>query len=379
MNAICIRVDGHATLGARRRAGRRTRRRLRCLAIGVAGIYLALMVDPAEAQLPDPPGQVAEGAAPIHAAYLFAHMTHADYGRLYYSVSTDGLHWRRLNRGRRVAEEYRGHPDICRGHDGRFYLVGNRNDRARAINLWVSSDLIAWEPHSSFEPDLSRVPDYPNPIRAIGAPKLFYDEPSRQYVVTWHTPHELGDTDLPEPYWASQRTLYVTSPDLKSFSDPPRRLFEGEVATIDVILRREGERYYAILKDERYATLDWPTGKTIRICSSDKLLGPYGPPGPPVSPSFREAPALIPAPAGGAWYLYYEQYPGVSYGLSVSDRLDGKWFQVSGVTNYRDWDKYEMPPAVRHGCMLALSQAEYEALVEKFETGGEPEPPRSNP
>ena len=27
-------------------------------------------------------------------------------------------------------EEYRGHSDITQGHDGRYYLVGNRNDGA---------------------------------------------------------------------------------------------------------------------------------------------------------------------------------------------------------------------------------------------------------
>jgi len=338
---------------------------------------VAATASPALAQLPDPPGQVAEGEAPVNEAYLFAHMTHADYGRLYYSVSVDGLHWRRLNRGRRIFEGYRGHPDICRGHDGRFYLVGNRNDRARAINFWASSNLIDWERYSSFEPDLARVPNYPTAIRAIGAPKVFYDEPSRQYVVTWHTPHEHNRTELPEPYWVSQRTLYVTSPDLQTFSDPPRRLFDWDMATIDVILRREGGRYYAVIKDERYATLDWPTGKTIRICSSDKLLGPYTLPGPPLSPSFREAPTLIPAPNGQAWYLYYEQYPGVSYGLSVSDNLSGTWFQVSGVTHYSDWDKYELPSTVRHGCMLPISRAEYDALVDKFGLDAEQESPVS--
>jgi hypothetical protein len=344
----------------------RSERRVASSAIAVAACCLALVGAAANAQLPEPPGQVAEGETPVNEAYLFAHMTHADYGRLYYSVSLDGLHWRQLNRGRRVSDEYRGHPDICRGHDGRFYLVGNRRDRARDINIWASDDLIEWQRHNSFEPDLSRVPDYSTAIRAIGAPKLFYDEPSRQYVVTWHTPHEHNRTELPEPYWVSQRTLYVTSPDLKTLSDPPRRLFDWDMATIDVILRHVGEKYFAIIKDERYATLDWPTGKTIRICSADNLLGPYTPPGPSISPSFREAPALIPAPNGQAWYLYYEQYPGVSYGLSVSDRLDGAWFQVSGVTNHADWDKYELPRTVRHGCMLAISRAEYDALVERF-------------
>jgi hypothetical protein len=85
-----------------------------------------------------------------------------------------------------------------------------------------------------------------------------------------------------------------------------------------------------------------------------------------VSPGFREAPTLIPSPNGEAWYLYYEQYPGVSYGLSVSDSLAGKWFQASGATYYRDWDKYELPRQVRHGCMLPITLDEYDALIEAF-------------
>jgi hypothetical protein len=318
------------------------------------------------AQMPDPPGQVAAGEVPVHAAYLFAHMTHRDYGRLYYSVSTDGLHWRRLNGGRRVLDEYQGHPDICRGHDQRYYLVGNRRDRAPDINFWVSNDLIQWKEYSELVPDLKNVPGYPSALPAIGAPKLFYDEPNKQYIVTWHTPHKMERTDLPEPYWASQRTLYVTSSDLQTFSSPPRRLFPWDLATIDVILRRVGDRYYAILKDERYPTLDWTTGKTIRLCSSTNPLGPYSEPGPPVSPNFREAPTLIPSPNGRAWYLYYEQYPGVAYGLSVSASLEGPWFQASGATYYRDWDKYELPRQVRDGSMLPISQAEFDALLKAF-------------
>lgn len=95
-------------------------------------------------------------------------------------------------------------------------------------------------------------------------------------------------------------------------------------------------------------------------------LGPYSEPGPPLSPNFREAPTLIPAPNGQAWYLYYEQYPGVSYGLSVSDSLTGQWFQASGATHHLDWDKYELPPQVRHGAMLPISQEEHDAIVRTF-------------
>jgi hypothetical protein len=317
------------------------------------------------AQMPDPPGQCAPGEKPKTEAYLFAHMMDGDYGRLYYSVSLDGLHWDMLNGGRRVFQEYHGHASIAKGPDGKYYLVGNRGDNAPAINFWVSDDLITWKKYSDYTPDLKSVPDYSKALARIGAPKLFYDEASSQFLLTWHTPHDLGQTNIPEPYWASQRTLFATSKDLKTFSAPPRKLFNWDMATIDVIVRKIGDDYYAIIKDERYPTLDWTTGKTIRICKAKELLGPYSEPGPSISPNFREAPTLIPSPNGKAWYLYYEQYPGVAYGLSVASSLDGPWFQAAG-NQQPDWDKYHLPPKVRHGSMLPITRKEYDALVAAF-------------
>jgi hypothetical protein len=138
------------------------------------------------------------------------------------------------------------------------------------------------------------------------------------------------------------------------------------MATIDVVLHTQNGKYFAFVKDERYPTLDWVTGKTVRIAQADNLLGPYNQPGPPISPNFREAPTLIPSPNGRAWYLYYEQYPGVAYGVSVTDRLDGQWFQLAGNMNMRDWDKYRMSPGARHGTMLVITEAEYDYLVAAF-------------
>jgi hypothetical protein len=327
-------------------------------------LVLCLILTPAGAGQPDPPGQVRNGT-PVYEAYLFAHMLHSDYGRLYYSVSLDGLHWTMLNEGRRVYDDYRGHPDICKGHDGKYYLAGNHGDKAPDIQFWVSDDLVKWTPYSSVTPDLKKTPGYPDALQRIGAPKLFYDATSSQYILTWHTPHENGTAEDPERYWASQRTLYLTSKDLKTFSNPPRRLFDWDMATIDVIIRKQGDRYYAIVKDERYPTLDWVTGKTIRISSAAAWDGPYSKPSLPISPNFREAPALIPSPDGKAWYLYYEQYPGVSYGLSAAASIDGPWYQISGYT-MTDWDKYSLPPKVRHGCMIPISRKQYDTLLAAF-------------
>jgi len=328
----------------------------------IAGLVLVVS---AKAQMPDPPGQVGPDEKAKHEAYLFAHMMQGDYGRLYYSVSLDGLHWKMLNGGKRVFEEYHGHASICQGHDGRYYLAGNRGDDAPDINFWVSDDLITWKKYGDFVPDLKHVPDYAKALPRIGAPKLFFDKASSQYLLTWHTPHDLGKTDLPEPYWASQRTLFVTSKDLVTFSEPPRKFFLWDMATIDVIVQKEGDVYYAIVKDERYPTLDWTTGKTIRICRSANLLGPYSEPGPSVSPNFREAPTLIPSPNGKAWYLYYEQYPGVAYGLSVTATLDGPWFQVAG-NQQPSWDKFYVPPKARHGSIFPITRKQYDALTAAF-------------
>ncbi|MDD7886284.1 glycoside hydrolase family 43 protein [Flavivirga sp. 57AJ16] len=317
------------------------------------------------AQQPNPPGQLKDGEKPVNEAYLFAHMMHGDYGELYYTVSLDGLHWKQLNKGKRVFENYHGHPDIVKGHDGRYYIVGNQDDGAPDINIWASADLITWTKHSVFTPDLKKTPNY-SPLQRIGAPKLFYDDASKQYVMTWHTPHLPGTKEDPERYWASQRTLYVTSKDLKTFSETPNRLLEWDMGTIDVLIRKEEGKYWTIIKDETYPTLDWVTGKTIRIASSDKLLGPYDNLSDPISPNFREAPMLIPSPNNKAWYLYYEQYPGVSYGLSVAGQLKGPWYQISGYTFFSDWDKYTMPAKVRHGCMITISKQEYDQLIQKF-------------
>lgn len=309
----------------------------------------------------------AKPAAESEKAYLFAHMMKGDYGTLYYSVSTDGLHWTFLNKGKPVSSDYHGHASIAQGPDGRYYLVGNKSDDDPLIRFWVSDDLIRWEPFGTYQPDLAKVKNHPHALQRIGAPKLFFDKPSGQFLLMWHTPNVPGSDEDPERYWASQRTLYVLSKDLKTFTAPPKRLFTWDMATIDTIMQpNPAGGYCAIIKDERYPSYNWTTGKTIRITCGPTLTGPFPEPGPPLSPNFREAPTLIRSPDGEDWYLYYEQYAGTSYGLSKAPRLEGPWYQVSGNSGIPEWNRYEMTPGARHGSMLPISRAQYDALVKAF-------------
>lgn len=312
-----------------------------------------------------------DSAADAPAGYLFAHMDKGDYGRLYYAISRDGLRWLPLNDGKRIVEDYLGHPDITRGHDGRFYMIGVGRQAPEAV-LWASSDLTDWEVERELDAEMFDAPalDHDPPWR--GAPKLYYDEATGQYLVTWHASSKPKLREDGEHFWSGMRTWYVTTEDLEQFTEP-RRLFEFDhMATIDVIVRREGETYYAIIKDELYPSFDWPTGKTIRICKSESLTGLYSEPGPPISPNFREAPALIPRPDGRGWYLYYEQYPAIAYEASTGPTLEGPWHTVFG-------PQISVPDGARHGCMVPLQSGEHETILERFKPAEmseeQPEPP----
>lgn len=333
------------------------------LALGVA----VATVFACEAHSETPPGAPSTPIIDPAKAYLFAHMTKAQYGVLYYSLSLDGLHWHQVNGGRPVSQDYHGHASIARGANGHYYLVGNKGDDDPLIRFWVSDDLIRWTPFGSYQPNVTRVPGYPHTLQRIGAPKLYYDTPSAQFLLTWHTPSVPGTPDDPERYWASQRTLYVLSKDLRNFEGVPKRLFDWDMATIDTIIRPNDDGgYCAIIKDERYPSYNWTTGKTIRISCAASLLGPYPLPGAPISPNFREAPTLIRAPNGADWLLYYEQYAGTSYGLSMAPRLEGPWYQVSGNSGVPEWNRFEMPAGLRHGSMIAISREQYDAIVSAF-------------
>ena len=84
--------------------------------------------------------------------YLFAHMTNADYGSLFYSISRDGLSWETLNGGKVILESYFGHPDICEGPDvfgkagRRWYMIGVvRGSSKESLVLWHTTDLVVWK------------------------------------------------------------------------------------------------------------------------------------------------------------------------------------------------------------------------------------------
>ncbi|MCM5661804.1 glycoside hydrolase family protein [Galbibacter mesophilus] len=288
--------------------------------------------------------------------YLFAHMTKQDYGGLYYSISKDGVKWKALNEGNRIDSLYRGHPDIAQGRNGNYYMIGFKGESEKPV-LWQSNGLLSWNISKNIPEEVFLdTPGYLANPGWLGAPKMFFDKASDQYIICWHAQKE-GTSGRER--WTSMRTFYALSKDLETFSKPAR-LFDfdteadREMATIDVIIRKNDDGYFAVIKDER-----WPdeceTGKTIRLSYSKNLTGPYSNPTSPITPSWFEAPAIVPGTNDAKWYLFAEQYPN-RYNLFKSDSLKGKWQKPIDIKM----------DGVRHGCVIVLNENQYNKLLSKF-------------
>ena len=117
---------------------------------------------------------VEQGPKPKNEAYLFAHMMKGDYRRAITLRSASTVFIGLCSTMGKAVSPVAGHASIARGHDGRYYLVGNNGDDAPDINFWVSDDLMSWKMYSDCRPDVTSAPNYaPLIIRRIGAPKLY--------------------------------------------------------------------------------------------------------------------------------------------------------------------------------------------------------------
>lgn len=293
--------------------------------------------------------------------YLFAHMTNSDYGSLYYSVSEDGISRTTLNCNKKI-NNFRGHPTFCIGTDGQYYMIGVNNGTTGIPVLWKSKDLISWSvntiiPQSAF--NVSSL-GYSTDLVWYGAPKMFFDKSSNQYLISWHAPL-IGQITNSQDYWRSMRTFYVLTSDFITFSTPKRLFnFTGDyanMATIDALIYKIDGKYYILVKDER-----WPGDilnssyngyKSVLMTKSDNLIGPYENPK-VISAQWQEAPTLVPKPNSGGWYLYVEKYP-AKYLLYEAEAIECAWAT-----------KTIYPPYARHGSIIWLDKRIYNKVLRAY-------------
>lgn len=330
----------------------------------ILGILLSAACAACADDVPVSPGPADEVIEETDGGYVFAFMTNANYGKLYYAASRDGYNWTVLNNCRQIDASYRGHPDICQGPDGTFYMISTQ-----PLQLWTSSDLTKWDkrkfPTAMY--DTARKKGW-QVTSYWGAPKIMYDDASGQFMITWHGDRGDGIHDD----WDSMRTLYVLTKDFVTFTDAePLFDFTGDdadMSQIDCIVRKIDGRYYAIVKDERSSEQAPLTFKSIRIASSDNLTGPYSNPGPSVTPTdaYREAPILVEQPHGNGYFLYAEYYASkpFCYGMFKAPSINGPW--VERPFNGPNVEDGTDRPGARHGCIVKVNEPIYQAVLAAF-------------
>ena len=231
----------------------------------LATLVLCSATSSCEAKQPDEPVPAPEG----NGGYLMAHMSvnSNSYGNIYYSVSRDGQNWTRLYyNGYRICG-FKGHPDLCKGGDGKWLSIGMEEERPV---LWESPDLVHWNIRMTLDGDIfsSKLLGYSASEDWYGNPRLFYDDETGKYLITWQAAKNgLSEASQPAEYAASLRTLCRETTDFESFSQP-RPLFDsGSLATSDLCIRKVGNNYFC------FFTGQGTDGTDIYLCETTDPFG----------------------------------------------------------------------------------------------------------
>ncbi len=170
------------------------------------------------------------------------------------------------------------------------------------------------------------------------APDLFYDAPTRQYVILFSTtiPGRFPETDEGGDH--NHRPYWITTQDFLSFS-APALAFDPGYNSIDGTLLSINGGLTLIYKDER------PGHKRLHAVTASAFGKPWSPPtGPILERDWIEGPTVL--NTGKMWLLYFDCYRAGHYGAAESQ--DGiHWTDIT--------DKLKMPRGARHGTALAVT------------------------
>lgn len=282
--------------------------------------------------------------------YLFSFFRGNGEDGLYLAYSHDGLSWKVINNDKPLVEPKAGRdklmrdPCILLGKDGMFHMVWTVSWNEKGIGYASSKDLIHWS-DQNYIPVMEHEPRAEN----CWAPELIYDDQKGQYLIFWSTtiPGRFPETDSqsnqgPPAPGRNHRIYYATTKDFKTFSKT-KLLYDQGFNVIDASIIKVNSQYVMFLKDE--TNKPFTPQKNIRIATSDRADGPYGPASVPITGDYwAEGPSAI--KVGDKWFVYFDKYRQGKYGLVASADLE-RWEDLS--------DKVNFPEGARHGTVFQVS------------------------
>ncbi|MDQ8184189.1 family 43 glycosylhydrolase [Pelagicoccus sp. SDUM812002] len=230
-------------------------------------------------------------------------------------------------------------PDIELGPDGTYHMVWTSGWKDLGIGYASSTNLQDW----SKQRFLPLMTDFEG-AKLCWAPEIFYDVESEQFLIVWSTAVE-DDTSTEYEY----RAYYTLTKDFKRFT-PPSLFFDPGFNNIDTTLLKQGEHYYAVLKETDDQNIK--DFGSIHVGRSKDLLGPYELLSETVLKKEQaEGPTII--NTGNETIVYFDYYADHHYGARVSKDW-ASWQNIS--------ETVALPEGQRHGSIFRAPAKLVESL-----------------
>ena len=289
--------------------------------------------------------------------YLFSYFTNKNSNKngLHFAYSEDGYQWTAIGNeysflkcdyGNWSTEKKMRDPFILQGPDGTWHCIWTINWESDKIGYASSKDLIHWG-RQSYIPVMSELAE----ARNSWAPEMIYDEEKKQLIIFWASTVKVnGEWVVEEGKRYDHRMYYTTTKDFKTFA-PAKLFFDPGHNVIDATIRKAGDTWYMIYKDE--TELPAPQ-KTLLVATSKNAEGPYRPlTGKAFTKSWVEGPAVAQL-QDGSYLVYMDAYRDRKYeALRTTDFVN--WENVS--------DKLSMVEPASHGTVVKTSRATVDALI----------------
>lgn len=275
-----------------------------------------------------------------------------------FALSSDGYCFKPLNGNEPLLFNELGtkgirDPFIFRGQDNSFYIIGtdmrsqagwNSN---HALCVWHSDNLIDWEQY----PLIDMLSYGLEGTCRAWAPEVFYDAEKEMYMIYWANCQHNESTGE----WTNTVMWYAYTRDFRQLDTPPRILYAppcGKDAIDADIIYNDGT-YYMYYKDENE--------KFICYVYSDKLEGPYK------EPEKKNITLFDEATEGCCMYKIH----GTDDKILIMDSYGEGRYVMQRTTDYVNFkkvpeDNYFLDFSPRHGSVMAITQEEYNRLVEHY-------------
>lgn len=303
--------------------------------------------------------------------YLFVHFrekTTPDGEQVYFALSRDGFRWEALNGGQPVLWAFYGDHGVRdmtivrERESGRFHIFATDLSLAygmrgpykhswdeisrrgsRYLAHWESEDLLHWS-------EEALIPIGDERFGCVWAPDVIFDDASGEYLL--HFSASVRDNDYGPKAIYCRRTR-----DFRRFSEPHLLYRKPDSGCIDSAMYREDGRYYLFVKSEdNPRTMIELVGETAagpfeRVERFDRSMRA-------IQDGLYEAPTAVRLD-DGRWCLFLDYYgvkgAGQGYVPFVADSLASGEFVRSDA-------EFRFPYGFKHGTILPISEAEYEAM-----------------